>query len=79
MSTCNKCKRENSFSSVRKHTEWKKWFAWRPVKVENKWTWLRYIESQYWWTEDRINGHAPEISLPGYRKFRRIKNEKVKS
>jgi len=23
--------------------EWKKWFAWHPVKIEERWVWLKTI------------------------------------
>ncbi len=23
--------------------KWEKWFAWRPVQVHNKWTWLKTV------------------------------------
>lgn len=33
----------------RTQREWKKWFAWFPVKLENgDWAWLQYLERRHY-------------------------------
>lgn len=33
--------------------KWVKWFAWRPVKVNDKWTWLKMV-----YRRERIKGYV---------------------
>lgn len=28
--------------------KWKRWFAWHPVKINNKWVWWNWVERQEW-------------------------------
>lgn len=41
---------------LRKHP-WEKWFAWRPVKINNKWRWLKPVYRRHhagiWWSDRR--------------------------
>ncbi len=32
-------------------TKWKKWFAWYPIKIDNKWIWWCWVERQAWGTQ----------------------------
>ena len=31
------------------HKPWRRWFAWRPVRVGDKIVWLEYIEREGWY------------------------------
>lgn len=30
---------------------WEQWFAWRPVKVHGRWTWLKTVYRKYSWAK----------------------------
>lgn len=36
---------------------WERWFAWRPVRIDGKWTWLKWVE--------RRGIHIPVYTLAG--------------
>jgi hypothetical protein len=38
-----------SASSSTADTDWIRWFAWYPVKVDGKWRWGRFMEWQLRW------------------------------
>lgn len=39
-------------------TEWRKWFAWRPIRTENReWVWLETVERR--WYTARIPNVVP--------------------
>lgn len=29
------------------YTKWHKWFAWHPVRLEDSWVWLTYVERKF--------------------------------
>lgn len=35
------------FDSPPLHSEWKPWFAWRPVRVNGKWYWFKQVYRQH--------------------------------
>jgi len=50
--------------------EWRKWFAWRPVKTENvEWIWLEWCEFKK--TQSRI----PNVFPSGWTIYRRISKQ----
>lgn len=42
-----------------KYTEWRPWFAWRPVKTEytNEWIWGKRIYRRFSWAFLKKYGH----------------------
>jgi hypothetical protein len=32
-----------NIDTPKKEYNWHRWFAWRPVKVNNKWKWFSYV------------------------------------
>lgn len=46
----------------RKHKEWHKWYAWRPVPCDGVYHWLEFVERKGHSTEDRDGGRDEEGS-----------------
>jgi hypothetical protein len=44
---------------------WEFWFAWRPVRIKDKWVWWRLIERRFCFAGSRMN-------RPEWWEYRRI-------
>ena len=46
--------------------EWRKWYAWRPVRTENfEWVWLEMVEKKY------FNCPLPNVIPPSWIIYKR--------
>ncbi len=51
----------------------KKWFAWHPVRINNQWVWLEYVERLKWWDYNA----PPSLNGQSYEKEYRLLNENI--